>query len=118
MPTAPGCARRYVRAILAESGLSDLSDSAELIASELVTNACRASDGLTRGVPAVGLWLVRDRASIVVQVWDGSDSMPALQPAEPDHEGGRGLLIVDSLSSGWGAYRVLAGKVVWARVRR
>lgn len=116
VPTAPSCARGHVRTVLLEWGLSGLSDTAELITSELVTNAVRASDGLNPGVAPVRLWLVRDRTSIVMHVWDGSDSMPVRQPPDPDLESGRGLAVVENLSSDWGAYRESAGKVVWARV--
>src|SRR5580693_5446393 len=43
--TATPCARLHTRAMLAEWGLNDLAEAAELIVSELVTNAVRASTG-------------------------------------------------------------------------
>src|SRR5260221_567669 len=46
LPTAPACARGHVRAAAREWGLSDLADTAELVASELVTNAVQASERL------------------------------------------------------------------------
>jgi hypothetical protein len=42
--------------------------------------------------------------------------MPIRQDPGPDEESGRGLLLVEHLSSDWGAYRKADGKVVWALV--
>jgi len=103
-------------------GLSDLADAAELLTSELVTNAVQASERLRLRadlivVPVVRIWLVSDRLSMVIQVWDGSDEMPVRHDASPGEVGGRGLLIVDSLSAEWGWYREATGKVVWVLVR-
>jgi hypothetical protein len=56
---------------------------------------------------------------VVIQVWDRCDRLPVRRDAEPDSEGGRGLLLVDSLSTEWGSYppEGAGGKVVWAVVR-
>ena len=67
-------------------------------------------------VPVVRLWLVSDRLSIVIHVWDGSDEMPVRQEANLDEEGGRGLMLVDILGQDWGAYREADGKVVWVMI--
>lgn len=113
LPTAPGCARGHVRMVLLEWGLSDLSDTAELIVSEIMTNAVRAS--AATGDP-VRLRVICDQTSIIICVWDSSHSMPAPQDPSPDQESGRGLLLVQALASEWGTYRESVGKVVWARV--
>jgi anti-sigma regulatory factor (Ser/Thr protein kinase) len=113
MPSAVPCARGHVRAVAREWGLADLANTAELVTSELVTNAVRASP--TTSDP-VRLWVTSDQASIVIHVWDSSDSMPVRQHASPEQESGRGLLLVETLGSAWGTYRESAGKVVWARV--
>ena len=42
--------------------------------------------------------------------------MPVRQDAELDEESGRGLMLVEHLSSEWGAYRKADGKVVWALI--
>jgi hypothetical protein len=60
LPTAPGCARDHVRSLAHEWGLPGLADTAELLVSELVTNAVQASERLkTRAdlsiMPVVGL---------------------------------------------------------------
>ena len=110
LPTAVPCARGHVRAVAREWGLADLAGIAELLTSELVTNAVRASATTS---DTVRLWVTFDQASILIYVWDSSDSMPICQDVRPDQESGRGLLLVQALASGWGTYR---GKVVWARV--
>lgn len=113
LPTAPGCARGHVRMVLLEWGLGGLSNTAELIVSEIMTNAVRESAATS---DPVRLWVICDQTSIIICVWDSSHSMPARQYASPYQESGRGLLLVETLASDWGVYREPAGKVVWARV--
>jgi anti-sigma regulatory factor (Ser/Thr protein kinase) len=115
MPSAAGCARGHVGAVAREWGLADLAEVAELLTSELVTNAIRAS---ARASDPVRLWVASDQESLVICVWDTSQGMPARRDAGPDQENGRGLLLVETLGNGWGSYRESAGKVVWARVSR
>jgi anti-sigma regulatory factor (Ser/Thr protein kinase) len=121
LPTAPACARGHVRTVAHEWGLEDLAETAELLVSELVTNAVRASDRLRiradlATVPVVAVWLVSDKSSLVIHVWDGNDEMPVRRNAAVDDESGRGLMLVESLSIEWGAYRKAAGKVVWVKI--
>jgi anti-sigma regulatory factor (Ser/Thr protein kinase) len=114
-PTAVPCARMITRQVVREWGLPDLVETAELLVSELVTNAIRASQGLLE--PAIRLWLVSDRSTLVIRVWDDSSEMPAVcQDASLDSECGRGLLLVEALSKDWGAYRRGHGKVVWVLI--
>jgi anti-sigma regulatory factor (Ser/Thr protein kinase) len=121
LPTAPGCARGHVRMVAHEWGLQHLADTAELLTSELVTNAVQTSERLRvradlATVPVVRLWIVSDEISIVIHVWDGSDEMPVRQDAGLDQDSGRGLMLVESLGKEWGAYREAVGKVVWVKV--
>ncbi len=54
---------------------------------------------------------------MVIHVWDASAAMPVRQSATAlDDEGGRGLLLVETLSKDWGTYRKAAGKVVWVMI--
>jgi anti-sigma regulatory factor (Ser/Thr protein kinase) len=119
--TAPSCARGHALAVAHEWGLPELADTAQLVTSELVTNAVQASGRLrVRAgrpvVPVVRIWLVSDRISIVIHVWDGSDEIPARRDGAPDQESGRGLMLVENLAKEWGMYRKAAGKVVWALI--
>jgi anti-sigma regulatory factor (Ser/Thr protein kinase) len=117
LPTAVPCARGHVRSVALEWGLADLADTAELVASEIVTNAVKGSAKLkTPATPVVRLWLTSDGVSMVIHVWDASDEMPVRQEAGPGDDSGRGLMIIDALSKDWGAYRKADGKVVWAMI--
>ena len=118
LPGAVPCARLHARQVLWEWRLEGQADTIELLVSELVTNAVQASAGLGPAVASVRLWLCSDGHRVVVQVWDGCDRLPVRRDAEPDSAGGRGLLLVDSLSAQWGSYRPegASGKVVWALV--
>ncbi|MEV6796196.1 ATP-binding protein [Streptomyces sp. NPDC051320] len=111
-PHAPGIARKTLRAVLHSHGLDQLVDTAELLASELVTNAYRHSRG------PYGLRLrAMDADRIRLAVWDGNPAIPAPfgPPPGEDAECGRGLHLVRLCAASWGAY-VLAGggKVLWA----
>jgi anti-sigma regulatory factor (Ser/Thr protein kinase) len=113
LPSAVPSARGHVRAAARESGLAHLADVAELLASELVTNAVRASAGT--GDPVL-LCVTCHQASILIHVWDASSQMPQRKDAGPDAEGGRGLMLVEALATGWDCYRQQDGKVIWGQV--
>ena len=102
-----------------EWGLPDLADTAELLASELVTNAVLASGRLKSAdrtaIPVVRLWLVSDQISMVIHVWDASSELPTRKDIGLD-EGGRGLILVDNLGEEWGTYQKAQGKVVWVMI--
>jgi hypothetical protein len=121
-PTAPGVVRGHVRAVAGEWGLAGLADVAELLASEIATNAIQASQRLRASaglaiVPVIRLWVTSDGISMVIHVWDASDEMPVLKDSAADEENGRGLMLVAALSKDWGCYRKAdGGKVVWVMV--
>jgi anti-sigma regulatory factor (Ser/Thr protein kinase) len=127
LPTAPGCARLHARQALWEWGLEPLAETIELLVSEIVTNAVRASRELVAGrflgqrpaeIPTVRLWLSSDQAAVLIQVWDADHRIPERRDTEPEAESGRGLLLVEALSAQWGSYvpNGWQGKVVWASV--
>jgi anti-sigma regulatory factor (Ser/Thr protein kinase) len=121
-PTAPSVVRGHVRAVAHEWGLGDLAETAELLVSELSTNAVQASQRLcTRAdlaiVPVIKLWLTSDGMALVIHLWDASDEMPVLSDFAADDENGRGLFLVSVLGKDWGFYRKTeGGKVVWAMI--
>jgi anti-sigma regulatory factor (Ser/Thr protein kinase) len=123
LPTAPSCARLHAGAVLHEWGLSDLAETAELVVSELVTNAILASTEQRArshlGLPVVHLRLLADRQGLVLEVWDSSPKAPVAAQAQPDEESGRGLMLVEALCLRWGSEVVSgwSGKVVWAELR-
>jgi anti-sigma regulatory factor (Ser/Thr protein kinase) len=117
--SAVPCARGHVRSVAMEWGLRDLADAAELLTSELVTNAINASQHLgSSEPPIVRLWLVSDQISLVIHVWDACKEMPVCKDADADDLSGRGLMIIDTLSAKWGSYQEAQGKVVWAMVSK
>ncbi|MEU2262067.1 ATP-binding protein [Streptomyces sp. NPDC019645] len=105
-PDACGQARGAVCGILADWGLDQLADTAELLVSELVGNA------LLHAYGPVSLTVVR-REVVCCQVRDGSRRLPQLRPAQTTDEFGRGLHLVDLLASKWGADPTPWGKEVW-----
>lgn len=106
-PVEVGRARAVVREQLHDWGLGRLADGAELMVSELVTNAVRHSHRRP-----VELRLVRGD-SLLCEVDDDDHDLPNLLSAGPTDEHGRGLRVVSTLAREWGASRTKAGKTVW-----
>ncbi|WP_320783931.1 SpoIIE family protein phosphatase [Streptomyces sp. CRN 30] len=103
---APGRARRLARHALARWGLEELTDSVELLVSEVVTNAVRYASR------PVTLRLLRTDV-LRCEVGDDVPQLPRLRQARATDEGGRGLYLVNRLARRWGATRLSTGKVVW-----
>lgn len=99
--TRNACARQ-----LAAWGLDDIAFTAELILSELITNAIRyATQPITvRLIHGTGL---------ICEVSDGSSTAPHLRRAALTDEGGRGLFLVAQLADRWGTRYTATGKVLW-----
>ena len=111
-------ARRHARRLLHEHGLSRLSGDAEILISELVTNAIKASRQQA-DASQVQLALLYDGTQLLIMVRDTSPELP--QPVQVDaaDDRGRGLLLVSQLSAqwGWSYLPAKSGKVVWAVTR-
>ncbi|MFD9195043.1 SpoIIE family protein phosphatase [Streptomyces phaeochromogenes] len=105
-PRSVGRAREYARGQLLSWDLEPLVDTAELLVSELVTNALRYGEGEIR------LRLLLDR-TLVCEVWDAGLVQPRRRRARDTDEGGRGLQLVGLLSDAWGSRRTPRGKTVW-----
>ncbi|MCP9982569.1 ATP-binding SpoIIE family protein phosphatase [Actinomadura madurae] len=101
---------RWVRAQVADRlagwGLESLTDTAQLLVSELVTNA------LVHGAGSLGLRMVRGR-TLLCEVRDDGADLPHLRHADATDESGRGLQLVNHLAARWGTHRVEGGKIVW-----
>lgn len=116
LPGAIPCARLHAVHVLHEWGLRELASDAEVIVSELMTNALTASVALPERPPII-LRLLASDASLVIEAWDQSPF--GLEPREADAgaEHGRGLAVVAALSHRWGAQRTgYNRKVVWAEL--
>jgi anti-sigma regulatory factor (Ser/Thr protein kinase) len=118
VPTAPKTARDFTRATLAGWRLDDLFDDAEMTVSELVTNALRHGlRGLRqpRRPHPVQLVLVHNEHRLLSVVTDPSGQVPVPSRPEESTETGRGLCIVEAVTSRWGwAPLGTGGKAVWA----
>jgi anti-sigma regulatory factor (Ser/Thr protein kinase) len=128
LPGAPKQARSFVVGALEQWNASpETIEAAELIVSELVTNALLhtgRADGLPEAGPTETVKVIRVRVGVVVgnvviEVWDNSTQLPVLNsdPLDTDAEGGRGLFLVGELSKDWGYFLPqFGGKVVWASI--
>lgn len=125
IPSAVSAARRETGQTLKDWGLLELIDAAELLVSELITNAVRAT-GLSREptrysdlahVSGVLLQLQRTEFGLRILVWDRDPRPPILRQVDTESENGRGLFLVATVAQRWGHYRpAYGGKVVWAEV--
>ncbi|NUQ95088.1 MAG: SpoIIE family protein phosphatase [Streptomyces sp.] len=106
-PAVVAEARKRVRDLLATWGLEEEAFVAELVVSELVTNAIRYATG------PIHFRLIKERA-LICEVSDGSSTAPHLRRARLSDEGGRGLFVVARLTRRWGTRHTHAGKTIWA----
>ncbi|RAY15557.1 PAS sensor protein [Actinomadura craniellae] len=105
-PAMVGRVRAEVAERLAGWGLSELTDSMQLLVSELVTNA------LVHGAGAITLRLIRAN-SLLCEVGDDGQELPYLCDASLTDESGRGLQLVGYIAERWGVRRTDHGKIVW-----
>lgn len=109
---APADAREYVRSSLERLVAGPVSDDvchdAQLIVSELVTNAVRA------GTEVVVVVLQVQDHRLRIEVGDDAGGVPTLRRRDPDAGSGRGLPLIEALATDWGVEARSAGKTVWA----
>ncbi|MEI7631562.1 MAG: ATP-binding protein [Actinomycetes bacterium] len=124
--TAAAAGRDFVRSALAEYGhASDTADTADdpdaevaaAVTSELCTNA------ILHGSPPQSLKFVIDREHLRIEVSNsnrvgGTVPKLATMPTNSDDVGGRGLNLVNVLSSTWGAEVNSGSTTVWADISR
>ena len=113
-------ARAHLRQLLLSWGRAELSQDAGVVVSELVTNSVAASAERRPPSAPVLVWLGSDSHCLLLSVTDASPLPPVRLNLGPDAEGGRGLALVEALSSRWGWYPASGTglrKVVWAEWR-
>ncbi|GAA1974172.1 SpoIIE family protein phosphatase [Kitasatospora viridis] len=105
-PTAVSRARRLVRGALRDWDVAELTDTVELLVSELVTNSVRYASA------PIGVRLTL-AGVLLVEISDPMPDPPRERHAAEADEGGRGLELVRRLALRWGARAEGMGKVVW-----
>jgi anti-sigma regulatory factor (Ser/Thr protein kinase) len=124
LPTSPFWARRYTRFFLDSCrGISaDIAETAELLVSELVTNAVRFAGDPARmlryseraSASLISLSLRHFREVLLIEVYDTDSNPPVLSGTDDYAENGRGLMLVDALSKEWSYFFPPGGgKVVY-----
>lgn len=111
-PRTVGQARRAVGQLCRAGDHASLANEAELLTSELMTNACRHSSGV------VTVLALSNAGSVVVTVTDdNTDEEPLVMvEQDPERETGRGLSLVDAMAGAWGTTAGNGGKSVWFRL--
>ncbi|MEV6009512.1 ATP-binding protein [Streptomyces sp. NPDC051976] len=107
-------ARRRVREVLAEWGISereDLSYDIQLVLSELLSNA------IVHGSGPLSVAVQRDNDLFIVEVFDAHRDMPVESVPGPDDESKRGLAVVKAVAYSHGCERYPRGKRCWAVLR-
>ncbi|WP_030682353.1 ATP-binding protein [Streptomyces sp. NRRL B-1347] len=89
----------------------DVVHTAELVLSELLTNAVRHTGTARVSVSARLL-----ETALHIEVHDSSRALPRPSTPSTTSEDGRGLLLVAALAARFGAEPTLTGKRVWAEV--
>jgi anti-sigma regulatory factor (Ser/Thr protein kinase) len=110
---APAAARAFLRGAGCSTHHARTLDEAELLVSELATNA------VLHGTPPVNVRVECDGSrGLLVSVTDGSAHTPLKRAAGPEDDSGRGMLLVDVISDRWGVQtRPGTGKAVWFQLR-
>lgn len=113
--TSAAAARDFTARTLRGWGFPGLVADAQIVVSELVTNALRHAPAGPVDAPPIRLRLVNHRFHIGCGVSDASARVPAISPWSDLSESGRGLHLVEALSAAWGWILTRGGgKVVWA----
>lgn len=110
LPTDPAIVATSRTLVARQLGIWDLPDlvfTAQLVVSELVTNAIRY------GTPPIQLRLILDQV-LICEVSDGNSAAPHVRHPRASDEGGRGLLLVAQLAKRWGTRLTPGGKTIWA----
>jgi anti-sigma regulatory factor (Ser/Thr protein kinase) len=124
LPTSPFWARLYTRSFLdsCRGMTQSTAETAELLVSELVTNAVRFSGDPARALRyseranagLISLSLRHFPHGLLIEVYDTDSNPPIRSDPDDDAENGRGLMLVEALSKEWSYFFPAGvGKVVY-----
>ncbi|MFD0685223.1 ATP-binding protein [Actinomadura fibrosa] len=107
-------ARAFSRSVATASGIGHIRDDAEVLVSELVTNAVQhaTSPGST-----LRLRLLRAGTRLRVEVHDTNPAVPTARQVDLMEETGRGWFLVAVIAERHGTDHTSSGKSVWCEVR-
>ncbi len=109
-PSSAGVAREVVTWQLREWHIDSLAEDAAVVITELISNAVRHAQ------TELELKMVHLPQGVRLEVRDGSQAPPIRRPAGHADEGGRGLHLVDALSTRYGVDAEDGGKRVWVEM--
>lgn len=104
------CTRRLSSVLGSHGDADGIVADAAIIASELVTNA------VTAGSTEIELFLALRDGSVYLEVSDDAEGTVTPMDPSPSDVKGRGLRVVEGLSSRWGVTTADGGKLVWAEL--
>lgn len=105
-------ARRFVEETLRRWDCEEVLEAVKLLVSELVTNS------VVHGASAPEVAVLLRTDALRIEVTDHGGGVPAARHADDEDTSGRGLHLVDAVSSAWGVEAVGDGKMVWFEVPR
>jgi signal transduction histidine kinase len=108
--TAPRDARRFTVETLQKWGVAAVREEAELIVSELVTNALRHARSPSR------VALAATDSCLRIEVADDGQGRAVRRHAVPEDTGGRGLMLVEAMADRWGSQHDGHEHVVWCEI--
>jgi hypothetical protein len=121
LPESVKVGREFTRVTLREWGMAAAIDLAELVVSELLTNALRHGIPSARRIVEecpILLKLLGQAPYLMCMVSDPGTKIPVLREPGPFAESGRGLNVVETCCVRWGWHLLDGGgKVVWALLR-
>ena len=111
-PRSSATARRFVEETLLRWDCGDVLEAVKLLVSELVTNS------IVHGVSAPEVAVLLRADALRIEVSDRGGGVPEARRADDEDTSGRGLALVEALSSAWGVEASGDGKTVWFEVPR
>lgn len=111
LPASVARIRRFAAAACRGVGDGELCETVVLLVSEVATNA------LVHGAGDVRVDVRTQDGAVRIEVSDDSTAVPVPRNAGADGESGRGMALVEALSSDWGTLSRPDGKTVWFEVR-
>jgi anti-sigma regulatory factor (Ser/Thr protein kinase) len=109
-PASASQARALARSTLEATCPPEVLDTVALLVTELVTNA------ILHARTPLHLSIEVGRGAVRMCVEDGSTDRPVPQRYDVEAVTGRGLALVERLSTSWGIDATPEGKVVWCEV--